>query len=160
MNSLKLSTNQGNAVIKWKDNGLGEIDADAIKAFSWGYCHSFAYEMNEKTGWPIIGIGGSDVIAPNMPGHFVVYDPRIDDFVDIQGAGAFNRYDYLVRDHVKRYAPNEYPVNYRPMNKKMAEPFVTTVLEKIKKIPTRRFKMNPDKYPELKLEVLDALRTL
>ncbi len=133
MNNLTVNTNQGNVELKWDNNGRGIIDDDAITAFEWGHCHSFAYEMNDLTGWPIIGIG--EGFFDPSPAHFVVYNPLIDDFVDIQGPGAMERNAQLIRRIVRHYAPNQFPTNYRPMKKAMAKPFVLTVLDEMKDLP-------------------------
>jgi hypothetical protein len=134
MNNKYLRTNDGPANIEWTDDGKGIIDSDAIKAFSWGWCHSFAYAMHDVTGWPIIGLGGE----VNSPGHFVVYDPEIDDFVDIQGRGALDRYEHLAYN-MRVWDSQELPEFYRPIDKKLAEPFVRSVLEKLHKtsVPNR-----------------------
>jgi hypothetical protein len=138
MNTLAVGTNQGTVEVKWDNNGKGIVDEQAITAFSWGHCHSFAYEMHDLTGWPIIGIGSRDPSDPHdAPGHFVVYDPRIDDFVDIQGGNALERYEWLTNRGIDEVPPDVRPMKYRSIKKDMAKPFVETVLEKLAQQPVR-----------------------
>jgi len=136
MNTLVLGTNLGNVEIKWLDNGMGKIDDEAVTAFSWGHCHSFAYEMHDLTGWPIIGLGSRNINDPmDQPGHFVVYDPRLDDFVDIQGGRALERYGFLTSRGIREFPPTQLPKLYRPIRKDIARPFVETVLSKLALLP-------------------------
>ena len=144
MNKLRVDTNKGDKEIEWKNNGKGVINRDAITAFTWGHCHSFAYKMHDMTGWPIIGVG-DDV---NSPGHFLVYSPRIDDYVDIQGPGALKRWEFLAEDGIHEFTPDQKPVHYRPMNKDMAKPFVVTVLDKVMRLPEKNTHNNDKFYKD------------
>lgn len=139
MNNAFVDTNLREVELKWTDDGKGIIDDDAITAFEWGHCHSFAYEMNAETGWPIIAIGHGPY-GPTSPSHFMCYDPKIDDFVDIQGRGAMERNEDWIRGLVQRFTPHQYPTNYRPMNRTLAKPFVLTVLRNVETLPTKRYR--------------------
>jgi hypothetical protein len=88
--------------------------------------------MHDEMGWPIIGIGGD----PSSPGHFIVYSPKIDNYVDIDGPGALERWDLLASKMIREFDRSELPPNtYRKLNLKLARPFVESVMEKLNKLP-------------------------
>ena len=145
MNKKKLDTNMGTKVITWSDNGKGHITPSAITAFTRGFCHDFAYAMNEMTDWPIIGIGGEE----DCPGHYVCYSPHIDDFVDIQGPGALERWPVLVKRLIREWKPDEYPVMYRPLDRTIGKPFAQTILDTVMSMPAKRTHKGLEKFKQI-----------
>lgn len=136
MTNKRVLTGVGPVNVKIRDNGKGVIDQSAVTAFTRGDCHSFAIAMHDRTGWPIIGIGGET----HTPGHFVLYDPEIDDYVDIEGPGALDRWDYLARIMIREFDRTEVlapPVYYKNCDPELAKPFVQTVLEEVDTLPAK-----------------------
>jgi len=122
------------------EDGRGIINDEAVTCFTRGQCHAFAVALHDETGWPIIGIGG----YPESPSHFVVYSPKIDDFVDIEGPGALRRdggeHYQMLKEFDKKEAIR--PRLYMPPNYEAARPFVKTVLEEIEAMPEQTRKKN------------------
>jgi hypothetical protein len=125
-------------------DGRGVVDENASYAFTHGQCHAFAIAMHDITGWPIIGIGGE----PDTPSHFCVYDPHIDDFVDIDGAGVFNRDGGDHRCMVKEFTRDKAfrPRWYLEPDIETAKLFVPTVLNELDKLPEVSSKKNRKRY--------------
>ena len=116
-------------------NEDGVIDEDVIKTFVCGHCHSFALTLHKKTGWPIVGFICEETNdTPNSPGHCAVYCPQLDDYIDVSGPGAFERYrDDNGDTEVKFFAVEEIPQfdGYLPLRTEVAEPFAETVLHEL-----------------------------
>jgi hypothetical protein len=70
----------------------GVIDVEARRVFKHGQCHSMALALHQETGWPIVGFKDEDD-PQDSPGHCAVYCPQLDQYVDVEGVGAFDRYD-------------------------------------------------------------------
>jgi hypothetical protein len=142
--NIKAKLIWGGTRILTVDGGKGVIDDAARDAFTHGQCHSLAIALHDLTDWPIIGIGGD----PDSPNHFVVYSPKIDDFIDIGGPGAFSR-DY--GEHLsmlKEFTRDEaiHPEYYLKANLKAAKPFAKTIYEQISALPTTTKRDNAKRY--------------
>jgi hypothetical protein len=102
----------------------------ASLAFTRGQCHSFALALHQETGWPIFGVGhGTD---RGSPGHFIVYCADTDDYIDIDGAGADERFRYLFKYGSRIFTAEETrnAVDYLPCFPEVALPFARKVLER------------------------------
>jgi len=126
------------------EDGMGVIDRAAKIAFTEGQCHALAIAFHDATGWPIIGIGGD----PDSPSHFVVYDPKIDDFVDIGGPKAFTRdwgeHRYMLKEFTRDEAIQ--PEFYQKADIKAAIPFVKTLMEQLDSLPEVKPKLQGLQY--------------
>ena len=112
---------------------LGVLDKDAIRAFSRGQCHSFAYQMNKETQWPMIGVGDYG----GSPNHLLVYVPHLDDYLDIRGLGAMRRRpdaEEMVQELSSSMIEKGLE-GYLPLNIYAAKPFVKSMLNRIKRLP-------------------------
>lgn len=135
-------------------DGKGVIDEAASHAFTNGQCHAFAIAMHDLTGWPIIGIGGTELIGIGgtepeySPGHFVVYDPNLDSFVDIDGPGAEKRFDWIMRRRTEEFTREKAlkPEYYQKPNLKVAKAFAQTVLQELDTLPVKPGTTNARKY--------------
>lgn len=141
MNNIVIETNDGDAVVTIEGKH-GIIDGDAIMCFTRGHCHSFAVALHDVTGWPIFAIGGTE----QTPYHFVIYDPVIKDYVDIQGTNAlgYDGNDVNSKRFMKEMTREE-TLNrsyYRKADLDLAKPFVKTMLKnlphKVKKLLTTK----------------------
>lgn len=115
---------------------LGVINQNAVAAFNRGQCHSLAYAINKDTGWPILGIGDSN----SSPNHCVVYNPNIDDYIDISGPGSLGRgmHSDWAYEMIREILPAEIETGlpyYLPLNFEAAYPFAKAVLKKVHKLP-------------------------
>lgn len=115
--------------VKINDNGLGVLNDNASQVFTHGHCHSLALAINKLTGWKMIAVGDSY----NSPCHFVIHCPPLDDYIDIDGPGALERFklyaDRLtVEFDVKDIDKLEY---YKKPDQEMAEPFALALLKKL-----------------------------
>ena len=123
--------------------GLGVIDKQAEIAFTRGYCHVLAYEINKETGWPIIGIGGYFGQC-NSPSHFINYCPKIGDYIDINGPNALERNENFVLGRIYQFKPEQllgldcYEERNALQNSYLAKPFVATLLNDINKLPEKK----------------------
>lgn len=127
MSNNYLNTNWGDVEL----NESGEVDSNAVIAFTRGHCHSFALAMHQETGWPIFGIGTA-FFNDDEPGHCVVYCPQLDDYIDIEGPGVEGRWPHLF-EHVQLVTA-EQAANFRTYRKaqvEIAKPFVKTVLQNL-----------------------------
>ena len=115
-------------------NDIGRIDYDVEQVFVRGQCHSFALALHQETDWPIVGFvaqAEDDGDTKDSPGHCAVYCPQLDEYIDVRGHGAKQRYETL-------FGPTEVvpiPANevhtlkhYLPIRPDAAKPFVKTVL--------------------------------
>lgn len=59
----------------------GVIDEDAEYVFTHGQCHALALALNERTGWPLVGIAAG---GPHHPSHCAVRRPD-GEIIDITG---------------------------------------------------------------------------
>ncbi len=127
----QVDTNWGKVTLRYRKDGNGMLDKAAKTAFTRGYCHCFAAELHKETGWQMYGIGGN----PEYPGHYIVYDPVLDDYVDIGGTGALKRWQFLADIYIGPAEIEDIPPVplYRPLDLELAKPFVASVLEKINK---------------------------
>lgn len=125
-------------------DGKGIIDEHASEAFTHGQCHALAIALHDRTGWPIIGVGGDE----ETPSHFVVYDPKADTFVDIDGPDAQERFPYeferMIKEFDREYAIK--PPYYLHADLKAARPFAKTVLEQVESLPEKKRKTNAFNY--------------
>ena len=145
MTKISVFTGVGEVIVKVAENGKGVVDQSAVTAFTRGDCHSFAVALHDRTGWPIVGIGG----ATWTPGHFVVYDPEIDDYVDIEGPGALDRWKYLANRMIREFERNEAvapPEYFKKCDPELGKPFAETVLEKLDRLPEVEDRPNASKY--------------
>lgn len=117
------------ATVRIDDNGLGVLDQGAHKAFTRGHCHSLALAINKLTGWKMIVIGDSY----NSPQHFLIHCPPLNDYIDIDGPGAIERFKFYADSltaefDVKDIDKLEY---YKKPDPEMAEPFALALLKKL-----------------------------
>lgn len=139
----RIYTNDGPVTIRFRKNGNGILDRAAHTCFTKGQCHSFAVSMHDKTGWPMIGIGSTTA----SPAHFIVYSPVIDDYIDIDGPGALERWEFLANRMIREFDRSEIPpIFYSELNLPLAEPFVNSVLEKINKLPVKHSTEKAQRY--------------
>jgi len=69
----------------------GVIDVNAERVFKHGQCHSMALALHRETGWPMVSFK-DETDLHDSPGHCAVYCPQLDEYVDVEGVGAFTRY--------------------------------------------------------------------
>jgi hypothetical protein len=132
--TVPLSTGK-KVTVNWNED-KGVLDSNASDAFTRGYCHCFAAELHDRTGWPIVALGG----FPGTPGHFVVYSPEHDDYIDIDGIGALERFPFQAKGYIEEWEREELakPIKYyQPLDTNLAKPFVTSVLEEINQLPKK-----------------------
>jgi hypothetical protein len=120
-------------VLTIDDDGFGVLDGNARRAFTCGQCHALAIALHRLTGLTIKGLGnphdGQD--EPNSPAHCVVWSPKLQAYVDIDGiTGRFgwscNRWRVLNRHLSEKTA--EHMKHYLQPNISAALPFARTII--------------------------------
>jgi len=108
----------------------GVIDRQAIKAFTQGQCHALALAIHYETSWPIYGIWSKYEGVYGSPSHCLVYCPKLEEFLDIQGAGCKDRLASMNWESAKMFTPAEVKEfeEYLEPNIEAAKPFVKAVL--------------------------------
>ena len=76
----------------------GSIDDNVERAFTNGHCHSFALAVHGMTNWPIMGLISTTGDSEDSPGHCVLFDPKRNDYFDIGGYGAKERWKANVEE--------------------------------------------------------------
>ena len=118
-----------------------DYNPDEVRdVFSHGQCHSFALALHKLTGWPLFAMYEKNTSRAH---HVVVQHPS-GDFVDVEGLGAFDRWQEewenclelrSVRPGQIRYwvrQRNENGSGYFPTNVRGALPFAEDVLANLR----------------------------
>ena len=129
------------SVVKDRINTCDVENEKVIEVFSTGQCHSLAYAINEKTGWPMIGLFGEDDFRMRdrgkefTPKHVTCKSPY--GLVDITGVNAkrwLKRWGGLTPVPVSPVEVQNYEhINYLPLDLENARLFVPAVLQLIGK---------------------------
>ena len=109
----------------------GEIDRNAIRAFTEGQCHALALAVHELTRWPVMGILDSDR-DKDSPSHCVMLRPD-GELLDINGPNAYERWhERHGRYGIRFISPKKLPElkHYMEPNVAAARPFAKTLVAK------------------------------
>lgn len=113
----------------------GNIDHNAIKAFTRGQCHALALALHKLSDLPLAGVyprGG--YYSGSTPVHVLVQLPN-GSYLDIQGPGAENRWedwgdgDNQIKPVSKRSVQGFHRIDYVKHNVKAALPFAKRLIE-------------------------------
>lgn len=111
----------------WHLDKNGQIDYEAVRAFTTGHCHSFALAVNELTGWPIYAsILNKEFDAYDSPSHVFNKSPK--GFVDVEGF--IGNTHWIKQATVYKVTPEEIKkfVDYLKPRPNIALPYAKTMI--------------------------------
>lgn len=115
----------------------GVIDEAASRVFKTGQCHAMAFALHKETGWSLVGFK-DNYDSDESPGHCAVFCPQLDEYVDVDGLGARQRWEEKLQRCGRNFETvplKQEQMNklhgYVPMQANDAEPFAKAVVKQI-----------------------------